>query len=209
MCRECRKIGLGFTDEKFDEGQHIAYIFNDDNERRRTLSRYLAQGLFEGEKVLYLADEITSEEMRKEFLELGVELTEKESESFNFFGANLYYRPTGFFSCDDMLGVVKKFYNKALEEGYSGARGSGEMTWALKGEVNMLELLEYEAKLTNKLHKYPYTAICQYDARKFSGEMIMDILSIHPMMIVRGQLVKNPSYIGAETFIEEYKRRTA
>jgi hypothetical protein len=54
---------------------------------------------------------------------------------------------------------------------------------------------------------YPYTACCQYDARRFDGETIMDVLSVHPVMIVRGQLVKNPYYIEPEIFLSEYATR--
>jgi hypothetical protein len=58
------------------------------------------------------------------------------------------------------------------------------------------------------LEKNPLTVICQYDARRFSGELIMDMLSVHPMMIVRGQLVKNPYYIEPAQFLQELAQRT-
>jgi len=51
------------------------------------------------------------------------------------------------------------------------------------------------------------TACCQYDARRFSGELIMDVLSVHPAMIVRGQLVKNPFNIEPDVFLKEYRER--
>lgn len=35
----------------------------------------------------------------------------------------------------------------------------------------------------------------------------MDVLSVHPVMIVRGQLVKNPYYIEPEIFLENLKSR--
>lgn len=36
----------------------------------------------------------------------------------------------------------------------------------------------------------------------------MDVLSVHPVMIVRGQLVKNPYYIEPSIFLEKLKART-
>ena len=36
----------------------------------------------------------------------------------------------------------------------------------------------------------------------------MDVLSVHPVMIVRGQLVKNPYYIEPTIFLEKLKART-
>jgi hypothetical protein len=35
----------------------------------------------------------------------------------------------------------------------------------------------------------------------------MDVLSVHPMMIVRGQLMQNPYFIDPDEFIEKLKNR--
>jgi hypothetical protein len=40
----------------------------------------------------------------------------------------------------------------------------------------------------------PVTAICQYDTRLFDGETLYRLLTVHPMMIVRGRVVRNPYY---------------
>ena len=82
------------------------------------------------------------------------------------------------------------------------------MSWALEeGRASIPDLLEYEAKLNIVLDDHPLTTICQYDARRFSGEIIMDMLTVHPMMKVRGQLVKNPHYVKPEAFLKQYKKR--
>ena len=38
-----REISLGFTDERFREGHHIIYLYNDDVERKRTMAKFLQQ----------------------------------------------------------------------------------------------------------------------------------------------------------------------
>jgi hypothetical protein len=82
------------------------------------------------------------------------------------------------------------------------------MTWALfENHCNVADLLRYEARLNTILQEHPLTTVCQYDARRFDGALIMDMLSVHPMMIVRGQLVKNPAYISPEIFLKEYEER--
>ena len=62
-------------------------------------------------------------------------------------------------------------------------------------------LLEYESRVSLLLREHPVTAVCQYDARCFSGAMIMDILKVHPMMVVRGSVVHNPFFIPPEEFL--------
>ena len=202
-----RQISLGFTEERFPEGQHICYIFRDDEERQRTMSKYLASGLQSHEKVLYLVDTMSTNEFLDCMAELGLDV-HAHTNDFIVKEALPVYCPNGTFSCPDMLEVVGTFYGQSLQEGYAGSRGTGEMSWALSaGCVRKADLMEYEARLTQVLQEYPYTACCQYDARRFDGETIMDVLHVHPLMIVRGQVVKNPFYQPPDEFLKAYRRR--
>jgi len=200
-------ISLGFTEERVPEGQHICYIFNEDAERKRVMAKYLESGMLAKEKLLYLVDVMTPEEMKDCLAELGVDVRSKP-DAVAIAEAAPAYCPGGFFNATEMLGVVRDFQQQALREGYTGSRGTGEMSWCLaEGRANEEDLMEYEARLNELVAEYPYTACCQYDARRFDGGMIMNVLSVHPMMIVRGQLVRNPYFVAPETFLEEYRAR--
>lgn len=202
-----REVETGFSHEKIQEGQHIIYVYNDDNERKRTIAKFLQQGLITNEKVLYLVDDISPGEMKKELMDLGVDVDQKQDD-FDITEGHHKHCPDNFFSRDFMLEVVGDYYDNAIKEGYSGARGAGEMSWAVtEGRANIAELLDYEASLNEILKVHPLTTVCQYDARKFNGELIMDVLSLHPMMIVRGQIFKNPSFMKREDFFKEYSKR--
>lgn len=207
MRKTKREISLGFSAERFQEGHHIIYVYNDDHERKKTMARYLQQGVLEKEKILYLVDDISPDEMKKELMDLGVDIDENQKD-FDITKAHYACCPDNYFSKEFMLGVVGEYYDNAMKEGHAGARGAGEMSWAIKEEhADIHELLEYEAALNHILNRYPLTTVCQYDARRFRGDVLMDILSVHPMMIVRGQMVKNPAYIEPDVFIKEYKDR--
>ena len=90
-----------------------------------------------------------------------------------------------------------------------GARSTGEMTWCLvKGRADEASLMEYEARLNGVVAGHPCTVCCQYDVRRFDGRIIiMNVLAVHPVMIVRGRLVQNPYYVGPEVFLREYRAR--
>ena len=207
MKKNHRHVSMGFSDQKFREGHHIIYIYNDDVERKRTMAKYFRQGFLENDKALYLIDDISPEEMRKELIDLGVNPPPEETD-FDLRKGHYALCPGATFSPEFMLAVVGEYYDQAIQEGYAGARGAGEMSWALvEGRATVPDLLEYEARLTDILADHPLTTVCQYDARKFDGALIMDMLSVHPMMIVRGQLVNNPSYAKKEIFLREYRER--
>lgn len=207
MLMRKRKVSLGFADGEFEEGHHIIYVYNDDHERKLTIAKFLQQGFLDEEKVLYLLTDISSDDMKQELQHLGVDI-DGHQQDFDLSAGHYSYCPDNCFSSDFMLGIVAEYYDKALEEGYMGARGAGEMSWALEeGRSTVPELLNYEAELNNILTKHPLTTICQYDARRFDGSLIMDVMSVHPLMIVRGQLVKNPYYISPAEFLKEYNER--
>ena len=45
-------------------------------------------------------------------------------------------------------------------------------------------LLEYESRVSMLLRDHPVTAVCQYDANEFDGATIIDVLKVHPQMII-------------------------
>ncbi len=201
-----RSLSLGFSDRQVPDGQHICYLYDDDTERRRVMSKYLDSGLKAGEKVLYLADAVTRAEMLECIQSLGVDT---KSPGLDVVPAGATYCPSkNQFQPEEMLAVVRKYHRQALADGYSGVRGSGEMGWCLADDrVDELRLLEYEAKLSLLVAECPCTACCQYDARRFDGRTIWNVLRVHPVMIVRGQLVENPFYIEPAAFLREYQAR--
>lgn len=207
MEKSRREVSMGFTAERFPEGHHIIYLYNDDHERKRTMAKFLRQGWIDHEKLLYLVDDITPDEMRKELAALGVDLDEAQC-GLEVTRGHHTLCPGEYFTPEFMLGVVGEYYKTAIQDGYAGARGAGEMSWALiEGRATVPDLLHYEANLNRILSDYPLTTVCQYDARRFDGALVMDMLSVHPMMIVRGQLVKNPSYVEPDVFLREYTER--
>lgn len=203
-----RNISLGFTSEKFQEGLHICYIYNEDYERRQTLAKYLKAGLEAGEKVSYFVDTITVDKLAEHMKELGIEIRE-EKKDINMAEALPAHCPDDSFSSPRMLEAFGGLYRQAIFEGYKGARATAEMSWALSNEkqIRLEDLIDYEVRLNHVLREYPCTACCQFDARKFDGGTIMDMLSVHPVMIVRGQLVQNPYYVEPDVFLKEYKAR--
>lgn len=196
-----RQISLGFSAEQVEEGQHICYLYNDDRERLAVLARYFEAGRREGEKLLYLVDSMTPRQMIAELERLGLDVRSRP-EVLTVAEAGTGYCPGGDFDPDATLDMVKAFYVGAVEkEGFSGARGTGEMGWCLTNGTDRRRLMEYEARLTRLLADCPYTACCQYDTRRFWGDVVLDVLQTHPLAIVRGQLVKNPFFVEPEIFL--------
>jgi hypothetical protein len=200
MCQE--HVSMGFTKQTFPAGTHMCLTYNDDAERKSLISKFIDSGLASDEKIGYFADLVTPAEVRQWLANKGVDLPEDEHDDrFGVLVAEQTYCPTGEFVPESMLDTLKAYYKHAKDDGYPGVRVSGEMSWALRGIPGSDRLMEYEAKVNNVLATHPVTAICQYDANRFDGATIFDVLQVHPMMIVHGQIVQNPYYLKPEVFL--------
>lgn len=201
MIKDKNKVELGFTTESLPAGTHMCLLYSDESERRSVISKYLRCGIEGREKVSYFADILSPAETRAWLGDMGVKLP--DDESFYLAPAVQTYCPDGKFVPDQMIEGLKVLYNAAMAEGYPHARASGEMTWALKGIPGSERLIEYEALLNEAFSTHPVIGLCQYDVNKFSGAAILDVLKVHPMMIVNGQIVRNPYYVETRKFLKE------
>jgi len=196
---------MGFTSEMFPAGTHMCLIYSQESERRKIIGKFLESGLLAQEKVAYFADTLSPDEVRSWLLNMGIDLP--ESDGFSITDAVKTYSPSGEFVPETMLNTLREFYGQAKRSGYPNARASGEMSWALKGIPGSERLMEYEALINEVLITHPVTAICQYDANRFSGGTILDVLKVHPMMVVHGQIVQNPFYMKPQDFLKDYWSR--
>jgi hypothetical protein len=195
-----RQALMGFCDERFPVGTHMCLIYDDDNERRRLIAKYLEAGLREGERVAYFADTMPVAEVRDWLAKMGVKIP--KGGQLTVASAEKTYCPKGKFVPDEMMDGLRVLYQGSLDEGYAGARASGEMSWALRDIPGSERLIEYENLLNIVFETYPIIGLCQYDARRFDGGVIFDVLKVHPMMIVHGQIVKNPYYVRPQEFLK-------
>ncbi|MFW5695707.1 MAG: MEDS domain-containing protein, partial [Alkalispirochaeta sp.] len=181
---------VGFSDELFAPGTHMCLVFRDETERRRIVSRFVESGLLDGEQVGYFADTADTGEVETWLRALDVDTT-----ALNLTRTADTYYPDGTFHPDRMCDRLRDTWTTAREHGYAACRVTGEMSWALRDVPGAERLMEYEAAINTVVKTHPVTAMCQYDANRFSGETIFEALQVHPYMVMNDQLVKNPYYI--------------
>ena len=73
-------------------------------------------------------------------------------------------------------------------------RGIAHMEWALQDRPGVHDLIEYESRLNDVLAECGDVVICAYDLTKFTGDLILDVLRSHRMIIIDGSLRENPFY---------------
>lgn len=194
MLADRRNTRLGFTPELYPEGTHICYLYSDDEERRHLLRAFITSGIAERELVDYLADVRTAEQLGHVANDLGID-QKTSGHHLTFSMARSAYYPAGEFVPVTMLGRIEKMVSRRQICGCAGARITGEMSWAVGGIAGSDRLIEYEEGINTLLTNVPVTVMCQYDTRKFDGATIFEILNVHPIMVVRGRIMRNPFYV--------------
>lgn len=208
MDRATRSVSFGLGTGRFPEGLHACHIFNDDDERAATLAKYFASGLAEGERALCLFDAMGPDEVSASLAATGVDVAAIAAQ-FGVAPAESAYCPGGVFEPDTCLSAFGEFSVAAQAEGWTGTRIMGDMGWSLRRETVPDRLLEYEAKVKDYIDRFHVTAACEYDARRFDGALILDLLAMHPATIVRGQILWNPFYEEPAAYLARRRGRSA
>ena len=121
-------------------GDHLCCLYETEEERWAVLTPFLRQGLERGDKVVYILDARTAETVvgylrdpstsSGQALDAELYLTSGQLATFNRKDA---YLREGVFDPDGMIALLRAEIERALDEGYSALRVTGEMTWALRG----------------------------------------------------------------------------
>lgn len=201
-CHQSVLIDLGFTQAQIPAGTHICQIYSDESERDDSLMKFLLKGIQNGELNACFSENVSTEKLAAFLESNGISLREVEASGVLMrHGTREVYFKDNRFDPDRMLGLLKAFHQRSLDSGCTGARVIGEMSQEIKVIDGGSRLLEYESRVSMLLREHPVTAVCQYDARVFDGATIMEVLKVHPMMIVSGAVVKNPFFIPPEEIL--------
>lgn len=202
MSKDATLIDLGFAEARVPLGTHACQIYDNTGERDDALLRFLSRGLRNGETAACFSENISEHALEAWFSKEGLSLAdERASGRFALAKTRAVYFEEGRFDPDRMLALLRKFHDDSVAAGRPGARVIGEMSPEIARIPGGSRLFEYESRVNCLLRDHPVTAVCQYDAHAFDGATIMDILSVHPMMVVRGAVILNPFYIPPEEFI--------
>ncbi|MEQ8169471.1 MAG: MEDS domain-containing protein [Candidatus Eremiobacterota bacterium] len=197
------KINIINSLENLSVHDHLCLIYETQEEQFASVIPFMSIGLKRGEKCIYIADENTGSQVIDAMKSYGIDtgkyllsrqlavITKQES-----------YLKNGFFDPDGMIDVLKESVNIALGEGFSALRVTGEMTWALCGDPGVERLIEYEAKLNDFFPYFDALAVCQYNLKRFSADIITNVIRTHPTVIFKDTVCKNFYYIPTEEFLK-------
>ena len=199
-----RLAQLGLTQEALPAGTHVCQIFNEAEERNEALATFLEAGLRQGERAACILSDRLDPAMLAACLDKhGLNLDALRADAtLRLLGAREFYFREGGFDPEQPLALIRQIHEKARNTGHT-ARVIGEVC----AEVGQVEggrpLVAYERRVGQLVREQGILAVCQYDAADFNGATIMDVLGVHPVMMVRGEVIHNPFFLATAPSSED------
>lgn len=186
--------GVGVFRQLFSDAEfatHVCLLYSCESQRRISVSSYVQSALARGDRFLYVVDG----EPRSVLGWLNHACASQGVPSgFGIENADRVYCPCGEFVPDAMINQLEGVYDGSLKDGYPGFSGTGEMSWSVRDIPGSERLIEYESGLNRLVTGRKITLLCQYDLNRFDGGLMLDVLKIHPLVLINGQVVRNPLF---------------
>lgn len=182
---------------KLEDHRHICAFFNSQDEEYNLLLPFIKEGLERGEKAFHIVDPKLQQAHRQRLEDVGINIGDLEQRKQLEIRVweNAYLRSNDSFDQHDMLALIDEVLTNGKQEGFPLTRLVAHMEWSLQDRPGVKDIVEYESRLNNILTKHTDPVICVYDLAQFGAGAIIDILRIHPMVIIGGILHENPFYV--------------
>lgn len=180
----------------FTQGDHICALYETEDERVAIAAEYVADGLRRGERCYYVAESRQAIDRLRMALRRGgidvaemvlrgalVEATHDEAHLIN-----------GQFDSERMLRLLNEAVERAMQDGFTGLRTCGDMSWLLEDAPGSAQVVEYESFLNRFFEGVPAQGMCQYDRRRLPPHLVDQALVTHKSAVLKRQHAANAFY---------------
>ena len=180
----------------FRQGDHICSLFETEDEQIAMAAEYLADGLQRGERAFYVAQSDGAVQrfraaMRAHGVNVAAALKRGALVESTHADAHL---AGGRFDSERMLQLLNEAVESALNDGFTGLRTCGDMSWLLAQPDGADSAIVYEALLNQFFRGVRAAGMCQYDTRRLPPDLVHCALATHSSACVDGAHRHNTFY---------------
>jgi two-component system, chemotaxis family, sensor kinase Cph1 len=177
-------------------GGHLCLFYNDDpREQLAAMLPFVSQGLANGERCIYVADDLTVFQLHRALASFGIDVLSEMARGALLLLTKSDWRQPGELDSQAKARQVRGMIDEALAAGFSGVRFGVEMTWTLDPSIDAARLRHWEATINTVFtHELPARIICQYSRWRLTPGALHAGLVTHPQAILGEGLYENPYY---------------
>lgn len=184
--------------------RHACAFFNDDEEVYRVLLPFIADGVAKGDKAVHIVRPDREADHLRRLAGAGIDVDACcASGQLEVRRNTETYLVEGRFDADRMLTAFEAMASGNAGDGFATRRIVCDMDWSPGQRPALHDLIAFEARVNEVWRRHPDLVICAYDIRTLSGEMVIDIMRTHPMVLIGSSLQENPFFIPPEQFLRE------
>jgi hypothetical protein len=177
------------------QGAHLCVYYDNDEARASLVAAYVAIGLDHNERCLCVAEDAVLLDIVAALVELGVDAAaERQAGRLLMFPPSEAHLQGGRFDAEGMLKMLDDTVERALDEGFSGLRAAGDMSWILEGAPGTERVFEYEAMMNGFYPTSRAVGMCLYDRRLLPASALEKALHTHPVVGENGRVFANPHF---------------
>jgi hypothetical protein len=196
---------VSFAGGVLDRYRHVCAFVDSRVEEQRILDPFAIEGLERGEKLVYFINPDERANLIRHLRHLGLNMPAILGQGrFEFRTWAETYLRDGRFDQEAMLVLLDELLGGS---GSARIRLVADMGWAVDQPGISDQLIEFEARANFVQAKYEHVVICVYDTAKFGGDVVIDMLRTHPLVLIGGTFQVNPFFVPPAEFLEELRSR--
>lgn len=181
-----RPSGLLARPAGVERGDHVCWAYEDDAAFEDAAVRFLAEGLAEGDRLLWVGDG-AEERLRRSpgaladvdgLTARGTLRVLSVAEGYSAAGT----AAAGPMTPERQLAFYDAATRRAVDDGYRGLRVVAEITTLAADEAQRAQLLRWEHLADDYVAHGPgFSALCAYRADLLPSDVVADVVSLHPL----------------------------
>ena len=201
---------IPFAGSELGESRHVCAFFNSHDEEYRVLLPFIKDGFESGDKAIHVVnpDRLSDHLNRLAIVGIDAEAAQKSGQFELRTNIETYIRD-GHFDQYRMLDAFEQWASDTAKAGFPRSRIVCHMEWAVGAGSQIDSLVEFESRVNDVWLRHEDAVICTYDLAKIGGDIVIDIMRTHPMIIIGGILQQNPFFVPPEEFLRELRDRRA
>lgn len=199
-CLACYDFLVTEPVDELQMGEHAALFYRTKTEQLSFALPFVVAGLKRNERCIYIAVDNSVLDILRRLDQLGVDTARVQREgALQVVTKNETYLRHGAFEPEKMVDDFHKEAERALEEGFTGLRATGEMSWALDLPSTLPRLLRYEEALYERWPAH-LLGLCQYDESRFPEAIIEKMEQMHKVYVRNGRIIRK-SLVGESELV--------
>ena len=167
---------------QFKHGDHICVFYRSEDALMEVLSPYIAQGILRRERCFCAQRPETLKRLIYDLRFLGIDVDREIARgTLELHTEDETYFPNRVFEPSTMMDMLLRAIETARNEGFTGLRTAGEMSWAVRGRNACDQILAYENLVDEIFPGKSATGLCQYSVNDFDPETLDCVLENHKM----------------------------